>query len=103
MSRSQQKRDRVWDMMEQYIQQSEKLRRRDEFGDDKIRKMGKLFIEIFCRIESEYIKYRQQFSLLKKFVRFMKFKFGQITNETSIKLKNLYLNVNATAASSDKD
>merc|ERR1711902_92856 len=68
---------------------SENLRRRDEFGDKRVRKLGQLFIEIGGMIDSEYIKYRKQFSLRKKFVRFMKYKFGQITNETSQKLKNL--------------
>ena len=68
---------------------SENLRRRDEFGDKRIRKLGQLFIEIGGMIDTEYIKYRKQFSLRKKFVRFMKYKFGQITNETSQKFKSL--------------
>eukprot|EP00483_Globobulimina_turgida_P013724 UN13750 len=64
---------------------SENLRRRDEFGDSEIRKLGQLFIEIGGMIDSEYIKYRKQFSLRKKFVRFVKYKFGKITNDTSQK------------------
>jgi len=68
---------------------SENLRHRDEFGDLRIRKLGQLFIEIGGLIDGEYIKYRKQFSFRKKLVRFMKNKFGQITNETSQKLKSL--------------
>merc|ERR1712032_874986 len=68
---------------------SENLRRRDDCGDFRVRKLGQLFIEIGGLIDSEYIKYRKQFSLRKKFVRFMKTKIGQITNETSQKLKSL--------------
>ena len=67
---------------------SENLRRRDEFGDKRVRKLGQLFIEIGSMIDTEYIRYRKQFSLRKKLVRFVKYKFGQITNETSQKLKN---------------
>ena len=76
---------------------SENLRRRDDFGDLRIRKLGQLFIEIGGLIDSEYIKYRKQFSLRKKFVRFVKNKFVQITTETSQKLKNL------KASNSSKD
>ena len=76
---------------------SENLRRRDDFGDLRVRKLGQLFIEIGGLIDGEYIKYRKQFSLRKKFVRFMKNKFGQITNETTQKLKNLKASKPATA------
>ena len=68
---------------------SENLRRRDEFGDKRIRKLGQLFIEIGGMIDTEYIKYRKQFSVRKRLVRFMKDKFSQITNETQQKLKSL--------------
>merc|ERR1711972_39136 len=59
-------------------------------------------IEIGGLIDSEYIKYRKQFSLRKKFVRFVKNKFGQITTETSQKLKSLKSsNSSATKPSPD--
>ena len=64
---------------------SENLRRRDDFGDERIRKWGRIFIEIGGMIDAEYIKYRKQFSLRKKLVRFLSKKL----DETSQKLKNL--------------
>ena len=82
---------------------SEDLRRKDESGDLRIRKFGQLFIEIGGMIDTEYIKYRKQFSLRKKFVRFMKYKFGQITNETQNKLKSLKSGNKQNANTDDKN
>merc|ERR1712060_816429 len=77
---------------------SENLRKRDDLGDESIRKWGRIFIEIGGMIDAEYIKYRKQFSLRKKFVRFLSKKL----DETSQKLKNLKNNTKDKGVEEDK-
>jgi len=76
---------------------SDNLRRRDDFGDERIRKWGRIFIEIGGMIDAEYIKYRKQFSLRKKFVRYLSKKF----DETSQKLKSLKNNTKGDEQQND--